>query len=107
MRHLPAVMLSAVLIATPLVAQSKLDKAVEKARQQVEKGKPEDAVKTLANAAEEAGDEDRDVNFNFHELEPAESGQNEVNTGGNGDGSPTNVPSRMVELSDNTANGTI
>jgi tetratricopeptide (TPR) repeat protein len=54
---LPAALLVLGLL-TPLVwAQSKLDKAVEKANEQVEKGKPDDAVKTLTKAAEEAGAE--------------------------------------------------
>jgi len=48
-------LLVAVLFATPAWAQSKLDKAVEKAYEQVEKGKPDDAVKTLTKAAEDEG----------------------------------------------------
>jgi tetratricopeptide (TPR) repeat protein len=55
MRSLPAVSLVAALVATPLWAQTNLDKAIEKASTQVEKGKLDDAVKTLTKAAEEAG----------------------------------------------------
>jgi tetratricopeptide (TPR) repeat protein len=45
-------------LLTPIAwAQSKLDKAVEKANEQVDKGKPDDAVKTLTKAADEAGAE--------------------------------------------------
>jgi len=55
MRHLPVASLCAVLIAAPLFGQSKLDKAIEKASEQVDKGKPDDAVKTLTAAAEDSG----------------------------------------------------
>jgi tetratricopeptide (TPR) repeat protein len=45
------------LLASPSFAQSKLDQAVAKALEQVQKGKPEEAVKTLTKAAAEAGAE--------------------------------------------------
>jgi tetratricopeptide (TPR) repeat protein len=45
------------LLAAPAVAQSKLDQAIAKAYDQLQKGKPEDAVKTLTKAAAEAGPE--------------------------------------------------
>jgi superkiller protein 3 len=46
------------LLATPALAvQSKLDQAIAKADEQLQKGKPEDAVKTLTKAANEAGAE--------------------------------------------------
>jgi tetratricopeptide (TPR) repeat protein len=45
-------------LLTPVAwAQSKLEKAIEKANEQVDKGKPDDAVKTLTKAAEDAGAE--------------------------------------------------
>ncbi len=55
-RSLPALAVLA-LIAAPAVAQSKLDQAIAKAYEQLQKGKPEDAVKTLTKAAAEAGPE--------------------------------------------------
>jgi tetratricopeptide (TPR) repeat protein len=44
-------------LAGTAFAQSKLDQAVEKAYEQVRKGKPDDAVKTLTKAAEQSGAE--------------------------------------------------
>jgi len=55
MRHLPAMSLVAALLASPLWAQSKLDKAIDKAHEQIEESKPDEAVQTLTKAAEEAG----------------------------------------------------
>ena len=55
MRHLPAISLVVALIASPLWAQSKLDKAIDKAHEQIEKNEPDEAVKTLTKAAEQAG----------------------------------------------------
>ena len=55
MRHLPAMSLVAALIASPLWAQSKLDKAIDKAHEQIEESKPDEAIQTLTKAAEEAG----------------------------------------------------
>jgi hypothetical protein len=44
------------LLATPALAvQSKLEQAIAKADEQLGKGKPEDAVKTLTKAANDAG----------------------------------------------------
>jgi tetratricopeptide (TPR) repeat protein len=57
MRKTLAALLTLGLLAPMAWAQSKLDKAVEKANEQVEKGKPDDAVKTLTKATEEAGAE--------------------------------------------------
>jgi tetratricopeptide (TPR) repeat protein len=45
------------LLASGSLAQTKLDQAVAKALEQVQKGKPEDAVKTMTKAAAEAGAE--------------------------------------------------
>ena len=45
------------LLASPALAQSKLDQAWAKALDQVQKGKPEDAVKTMKKAADENGPE--------------------------------------------------
>jgi tetratricopeptide (TPR) repeat protein len=61
MRRVPPALPTTLLVLgllTPIAwAQSKLDRAVEKANEQVEKGKPDDAVKTLTRAAEDAGAE--------------------------------------------------
>jgi superkiller protein 3 len=51
------VFLAVGLLASPALAQSKLDQAIAKAEEQLQKGKPEEAVKTLAKAAEQAGAE--------------------------------------------------
>jgi tetratricopeptide (TPR) repeat protein len=48
-------------------AQSKLDQAVAKALEQVQKGKPEEAVKTLTKAAAEAGAEGQIALAGLHE----------------------------------------
>jgi tetratricopeptide (TPR) repeat protein len=53
----PAALLVLGLLTPMAWAQSKLEKAIEKANEQVEKGRPEDAVKTLTRAAEELGAE--------------------------------------------------
>jgi cellulose synthase operon protein C len=45
------------LLAAPAFAQSKLDQAVAKALDQIQKGRPEDAVKTMKKAADENGAE--------------------------------------------------
>jgi tetratricopeptide (TPR) repeat protein len=52
-----AALLSIGLLAGPALAQSKLDQAIEKAYDQLQKGKPEDAVKTLTKAADQFGAE--------------------------------------------------
>ncbi len=58
-RVLAALAVGAFLVAfvAPAAAQSKLDQAIAKAEEQLLKGKPEDAVKTLTKAAAEAGAE--------------------------------------------------
>ena len=50
-----ALLLVPAILATPVWAQSKLDKAIEKAYEKVEEGKTEDAVKELTKATKEAG----------------------------------------------------
>lgn len=55
------------LLALPSFAQSKLDQAVAKALEQVQKGKPEDAVKTLTKAAGDAGAEGQVALGRLHE----------------------------------------
>ena len=52
-----AALLAVGLLAGPAVAQSKLDQAIAKAEDQVAKGKPDEAIKTLTKAAAEAGPE--------------------------------------------------
>jgi tetratricopeptide (TPR) repeat protein len=54
---LAALIALGVLAAPALAQQSKLDQAIAKADEQVQKGKPDDAVKTLTKAAHEAGAE--------------------------------------------------
>ena len=57
MHRIPVALLAALLVTSSAGAQSKLEKAIEKAYEQIEKGKPDDAVKTLTKAAEEEGAE--------------------------------------------------
>lgn len=57
MKRFLAAVAAAALLAAPAAAQSKLDQAVAKADEQLAKGKPEDAVKTLTKAAADAGAE--------------------------------------------------
>lgn len=54
-RCLAALAVLGVLAAPAHAVQSKLDQAIAKADEQLQKGKPEDAVKTLTKAANEAG----------------------------------------------------
>ena len=56
-RCLAALLALGVAAAPALAQQSKLDQAIAKADEQVLKGKPDDAVKTLTKAAAEAGAE--------------------------------------------------
>jgi tetratricopeptide (TPR) repeat protein len=56
MKKVPFILLLVpALLAAPGWAQEKLDKALEKAYEKVEEGKPEDAVKELTKAAEDVG----------------------------------------------------
>jgi tetratricopeptide (TPR) repeat protein len=55
------------LVASAGLAQSKLDQAWTKAMEQVQKGKPEDAVKTMTKAAAEAGAEGQLALGRLHE----------------------------------------
>jgi tetratricopeptide (TPR) repeat protein len=57
MKRVLAALTAAAFLAAAAVAQSKLDQAIAKADEQLAKGKPEDAVKTLTKAAAEAGAE--------------------------------------------------
>ena len=54
---LAALLALGALAAPALAQQSKLDQAIAKADEQVQKGKPDDAVKTLTKAAADAGAE--------------------------------------------------
>ena len=54
-RSLAAVLAVCALAAPALAQQSKLDQAIAKADEQLTKGKPDDAVKTLTKAAAEGG----------------------------------------------------
>jgi len=57
MKRVLAALVAVAFLAAPAAAQSKLDQAIAKADEQLAKGKPEDAVKTLTKAAGEAGAE--------------------------------------------------
>jgi tetratricopeptide (TPR) repeat protein len=57
MTRAAAALIAAVLAAAPALAQSKLDQAMAKALEQIQKGKPDDAVKTMTKAAADAGAE--------------------------------------------------
>jgi superkiller protein 3 len=57
MKRVLAALAAVVFLATATAAQSKLDQAIAKADEQLAKGKPDDAVKTLTKAAADAGAE--------------------------------------------------
>lgn len=70
------------LVASAGLAQSKLDQAWTKAMEQVQKGKPEDAVKTMTKAAAEAGAEGQLALGRLHErlgnLDEAQAAYNQA-----------------------------
>jgi superkiller protein 3 len=84
-----AALLAAGLLAAPALAQSKLDQAIAKAEEQLTKGKPEDAVKTLTKAAGEAGPEGQVALARLHErignLDAAAAAYDQVKGSGNPD----------------------
>ena len=57
MKRMLAALAVLAVLASVAAAQSKLDQAIQKAYDQLQKGKPDDAVKTLSKAAAEAGPE--------------------------------------------------
>ena len=57
MKRTLAALLAVGLLAGPALAQSKLDQAIAKAEDQIAKGKPDEAIKTMTKAAAEAGPE--------------------------------------------------
>jgi tetratricopeptide (TPR) repeat protein len=57
MKRVLAALAAVAFLAAAAAAQSKLDQAIAKANEQLAKGKPEDAVKTLTKAAADAGAE--------------------------------------------------
>jgi tetratricopeptide (TPR) repeat protein len=67
MKRFLAALAALALLAAPAVAQSKLDQAITKAYEQLEKGKPDDAVKTLSKAAADAGAEGQVALARLHE----------------------------------------
>jgi tetratricopeptide (TPR) repeat protein len=67
MKRVLAAVAAAALVAAPAHAQSKLDQAIAKAEEQLLKGKPDDAVKTITKAAAEAGAEGQLALARFHE----------------------------------------
>jgi tetratricopeptide (TPR) repeat protein len=87
MKRFLAALAAAALVAAPALAQSKLDQAIAKAEEQLQKGKPEDAVKTLTKAAAEAGVEGQVALARLHErlgdLESAAAAYGQAKVGGN------------------------
>ena len=77
------------LCGAPAAAQSKLDQAIAKAYEQLQKGKPDDAVKTLTKAATEAGPEGQLALARLQErignLEAAEAAYNQAKSGASAD----------------------
>jgi len=67
MKRVLAALAVVAFLAAPAAAQSKLDQAIDKANEQLLKGKPEDAVKTLTKAAAEAGAEGQIALARLHE----------------------------------------
>jgi tetratricopeptide (TPR) repeat protein len=67
MKRVLAALAATVLMAVPAMAQSKLDQAIAKAYEQLQKGKPDEAVKTLTKAAEGAGAEGQLALAQLHE----------------------------------------
>ena len=67
MKRVLAALAVVAFLAAPAAAQSKLDQAIAKADEQLVKGKPEDAVKTLTKAAAEAGAEGQIALARLHE----------------------------------------
>lgn len=67
MKRVLAALAVVAFLAAPAAAQSKLDQAIAKADEQLVKGKPVDAVKTLTKAAAEAGAEGQVALARLHE----------------------------------------
>ena len=67
MKSVLAALAVVAFLAAPAAAQSKLDQAIAKAEEQLAKGKPEEAVKTLTKAAAEAGAEGQLALARLHE----------------------------------------
>jgi tetratricopeptide (TPR) repeat protein len=67
MKRVLAALAVVAFLAAPAAAQSKLDQAIAKADEQLVKGKPDDAVKTLTKAAAEAGTEGQIALARLHE----------------------------------------
>jgi len=79
-----------VLLASTTLAQSKLDQAVAKALEQVQKGRPEEAVKSLTKAAAEAGAEGQLALGRLHErlgnLDEAQAAYSQARSSASGPG---------------------
>ena len=94
--HGGAAVAALALLASVGSAQSKLDQAVAKALEQVQKGKPEDAVKTMTKAAAEAGAEGQLALARLHErlgnLDEAQAAYSQAKTRRAGPGAPTSWP---------------
>jgi len=86
MKRVLAALAVLALLAAPAAAQSKLDQAIDKANEQLQKGKPEDAVKTLTKAAAEAGPEGQLALARLQErigdLDAAAAAYGQAKTGG-------------------------
>jgi tetratricopeptide (TPR) repeat protein len=90
MKRTLAAVAALALLASVGSAQSKLDQAVAKALEQVQKGKPEDAVKTMTKAAAEAGAEGQLALARLHErlgnLDEAQAAYSQAKTMASGPG---------------------
>ncbi len=90
MKRTLAAVAALALMASMGSAQSKLDQAIAKALEQVQKGKPDDAVKTLTKAAAEAGAEGQLALGRLHErlgnLDEAQAAYNQARSQASGAG---------------------
>jgi tetratricopeptide (TPR) repeat protein len=93
MKRIFVALVSIGLLAGSAHAQSKLDQAIDKANEQLQKGKPEDAVKTLTKAAEQFGAEGQVALGRLEErigdLEAAKSAYDQAKVSASGPTRPT------------------
>jgi tetratricopeptide (TPR) repeat protein len=101
MKRVLAALVAAALAVAPAMAQSKLDQAIAKAYEQLQKGKPDEAVKTLTKAAEGAGAEGQLALAQLHErlgnLEDAATAYNQARAAASGPGR-ANVLAAVAEF---------
>jgi tetratricopeptide (TPR) repeat protein len=90
MKRVLAAFAAFAFLAAAAAAQSKLDQAIVKADEQLAKGKPDDAVKTLTKAATDAGAEGQVALGRLHErvgnLDAAAEAYNQAKTTASGPG---------------------